>query len=60
MTKYCVPIVYTGLSNFIVETSSEEEAIEKARQQFAEGDVPDLLGNEYEDIERVGDVEIVE
>ena len=52
--KYEVPIVYVGLSNFIVEASSPKEAEMKARERFANGDSPDVLGNESENIEIIG------
>lgn len=48
MKKFCVPIVYKGLSNFIVEANSAGEAMEKAVEEFNNGAMPELLGNEYE------------
>lgn len=57
--KYCVPIVYVGLSNFIVEGDSWEDAVSKATDEFNNGGTPELLGNEYERVERVGTVEEV-
>lgn len=57
MPKYEVPIVYRGQANFIVEAASAEEAAEKARTKFRSGDAADELGNEWEGIERVGEIE---
>jgi hypothetical protein len=63
MAKYCVPIVYRGLSNFIVEAESFEQAKVMAREAFAHGkntaqEVP--LGNEWEQIEKIGVVEEID
>jgi hypothetical protein len=57
MPKYEVPIVYTGQCNFIVEASSPDEAREIASSMFNEGERPDILGNEWERIERIGEIE---
>ena len=51
--KFCVPIVYSGLSNFIVEAESEADAVELARAKFNNGETPELLGNESENIESI-------
>lgn len=58
-TRYEVPIVYKGQANFVVDAESPEEAIEKARAKFNAGDKEDVFGNEWESIERVGDVEVL-
>jgi hypothetical protein len=60
MTNYEVPIVYRGQSNFIVEANSVEEAREKATDRFINDDTPDILGNEWEVIDRVGAITVVE
>lgn len=57
--KYEVPIVYRGLSTYIVEATSPEEATRKALRKFENGEVADPLGNEWEEVERVGEVEQV-
>lgn len=58
--KYEVPIVYRGQSNFIVEASSAEEAERIARERF-ELDAPaDILGNEWEEVERVGVIKSID
>jgi hypothetical protein len=59
MAKYEVPIIYVGLSNFIVEAETEEQAREKARLKFRGGEQPDVLGNEWEEIERIGEIQEV-
>jgi hypothetical protein len=58
--KFCVPIVYKGLSNYVVEADTAEQARELAVAQFNNGEVTDLLGNEWESIEDVLDPEVVE
>lgn len=52
--KYYVPI---GQDNFIIEVESQEQAIELAKSRFNDGDSPDELGNEWQEIVRVGTVE---
>jgi hypothetical protein len=59
MCKYEVPIVYRGQCNYVIEAVSANDAEVKARAMFANGDAPDTLGNEWETIERVGDVQPV-
>jgi hypothetical protein len=56
MPRFEVPIVYKGQCNFIVEASSIEEAENIARKMFNNGDRPDELGNEWEKIDRIGEV----
>lgn len=58
MPKFNVPIVYRGISNYIVEADTPEKAREEAIRQFNDGEVTlYLLGNEWEEIERVGEAE---
>jgi hypothetical protein len=57
MPKFCVPVIYSGLSNFIVEADNKEEAETKARELFRGGETPDMLGNEYENVESIGEIE---
>lgn len=57
--KYCVPIVSRGLSNFLVEANNTEEAKEEAIRQFNNGEIPASCGNEWEEIEQVGEIEEV-
>lgn len=52
--KYVVPVYYTGLDHFIVEASTPEEAVEKARDSFKAGNPPTPTGSKYEDFERAG------
>lgn len=61
MKKFAVPVIYRGLSNFIVEAETPEKAKELARTGFHLGTEPDILilGNEFEEIERVGEPEEV-
>lgn len=54
MPKFEVPVRYAGLSNFLVEAASEQEAAAIAERRFKEGATPDMLGNEFERFERVG------
>lgn len=60
MPKFEVPVVYKGQCNFIVEASSIEEAEKIAEIKFNNGDSPDKLGNEWEKIDRIGEVVPVE
>jgi hypothetical protein len=60
MPRFEVPIVYKGQCNFIVEASSIEEAENIAEEMFNNGDRPDKLGNEWEKIDRIGEVVPVE
>jgi len=57
MPKFCVPIIYRGLDNFIVEASNKEEAKELASQAFLAGERPVSCGNEWENIETFGKIE---
>lgn len=56
MPRYEVPIVYRGQSNYIVEAADAQEAERIARAKFNGGDQSDELGNEWESIERVGEI----
>jgi hypothetical protein len=60
MPKFEVPVVYKGQCNFIVEASSIKEAENIAEEMFNNGDRPDGLGNEWEKIDRIGEVVPVE
>ena len=60
LTTYEVPVIYRGQCNFIVTAESPEQAAELAEARFKGGMEPDLLGNEWEEIERVGSVQVVE
>lgn len=53
MPKYCVPIIFRGQDNFIVEAQSPEEATIMAERRFNNGDQPDEFGDEWQEIERV-------
>lgn len=55
MAKYEVPIIYHGLSNFIVEADGPSEAIAKAIEMFNNGEEPAMLGNEWEIFDRAQD-----
>jgi hypothetical protein len=60
MSKYEVPVVYRGQDNFIVEVENPREAEEIAIARFNNGDTPDILGTEWERIEYIGQIELVE
>ena len=53
MKKFVVKVVYHGTHNFLVEAENSEEATEKANEEYANGENPALLGDEWEEIERV-------
>lgn len=56
MKKYEVPVIYRGQINYIVKANSKEEAEEIARVLYR-GDTPgDTLGNEWEVIDKLGEV----
>jgi len=59
MPKFCVPVVYTGLSNFVVTAKNKEAAVEAALVKFTNDEAPERIGNEYESIDHYGDVEKV-
>lgn len=56
---YAVPIVYRGQDNFVVEADTPEQAKELASAKFSDGEPADEMGNEWEEIERVGEPEEV-
>lgn len=56
MAKFCVGVVYRGLSNYVVEAKDEDEARELARKAFENADDPYPTGNEYEELVKIGDV----
>ena len=60
MAKYCVPVYFTGMDNFIVEAATPSEARDKARELFNGGEQPDECGNEYHTIDAVGTPELVQ
>jgi hypothetical protein len=53
---YEVPVVYKGQCSFIVEAETPEQAQELAESLFNNGDTPTALGNEWENIERFGEI----
>jgi hypothetical protein len=53
--KYEVPVVYRGQCNFIVEANSPQEAQELAAARFKTGEAPAELGNEWEEVDRLGE-----
>ena len=57
MPKYAVPVVYRGLNTYIIEASSPEEAREKALIEYQEGEPGCPLASDWEEVERVGDIE---
>lgn len=58
MPKYEVPIVYRGLSTYIVEASSPQEAERIARRRYDHGEEPDpMLPSDWQQFERVGEIE---
>jgi hypothetical protein len=58
--KFEVPIVYKGQANYIVTADSPQEADAIAQAKFHRGETPDTLGNEWETIDRVGEIKPVE
>jgi hypothetical protein len=59
MKKYEVPIVYRGQCTFIVEAETPEQASDVAVAKFKDGDEPDVLDNEWEEVDRIGTIEEV-
>ena len=57
--RFCVPIVARRQVNYIVDTADKAEAEQAAIDRFKEGFYPDVCGNEWEEIERVGTIEPV-
>lgn len=56
MKKWEVPIVYRGQANYVVEAETAREAEKLARRMFEQGDKAPGLGNEWEDLDYVGDI----
>ena len=57
--RYLVPINYSGLSHYVVDAASLDEAEETAKELFKEGDEGTSCGNEFETIDSVGTIEEV-
>ena len=55
--KYCVPVGYRGMCNFVVEAPNPEAAAEAAKAKFKNGDEPDTTGGEWEAISYAGEPE---
>lgn len=60
MAKFEIPIVYRGQCNYIVEANTEAQAMTLANERFMNGDPPDELGNEWEEIERWGEIRLID
>jgi hypothetical protein len=54
--RYCVPVVIRKQVNYIVEADSVQQARHEARIAFNECDEPAYCGNEWEEIDRIGEV----
>ncbi len=59
LQTYEVPVIYRGQCNYLVTAESPERAAELAEVCFKKGEEADVLGNEWEEIERIGDVKLV-
>ena len=53
--KYEVPVVYRGQCNFIVEANSPHRGPRIGRCPLKNGEAPDELGNEWEEVDRLGE-----
>jgi hypothetical protein len=53
MSKFEVAIVYRGQTNYIVDAPDQETAERMAEQRYQEYEAPDLLGNEWEEVEKI-------
>lgn len=53
MSKFEVAIVYRGQTNYIVDAPDQETAEQMAEQRYQEYEAPDLLGNEWEEVEKI-------
>jgi hypothetical protein len=51
-----VPIVYRGQVNYLIPAPTAESAREIAERCFKGGIAGDALGNEWEEIERIGTI----
>lgn len=58
MPRYEVNIVYKGQKNYVLRTTSLDEAEDIAANLFKEGDNGTFLGTEYEEIQNVVSKEI--
>lgn len=54
MPWYEVPVMYRGQCNFRVEADNPDQAQEKAQIAFKNNEATIELGNEWEEIQRVG------
>jgi hypothetical protein len=53
MPKFEVAIVYHGQTNYVVNAPDQETAERMAKQRYQECEAPDLLGNEWEEVEKI-------
>jgi len=58
--EYEVPVIYRGQCNFIVRATSKEQAGEKAKEWFKNGYMRVDLGNEWEEFDRLGEINPVD
>ncbi len=56
--KYLVPVCFRGLDNFLVEADSTQLAKAAAELAFKDGDEPVICGNEWQEVETVGEPEV--
>jgi hypothetical protein len=54
-----VPVVYRGLSNYMVEAETAEDARLKASEAFRNGDGEAFLGDEWQEIDTIREPAIV-
>lgn len=54
--RFYVPIVARRQVNYIVEARTQDEARQAAIDRFNAGSIPDECGNEWEEIERIGEI----
>ena len=52
--KFAVPVVFRGQHNYIIDADTPEAAQKMAEEAFKSDVAPDVLGNEWEEEERVG------
>jgi hypothetical protein len=57
--KYEVVVTYRGICTYIVEADTPEAARENASEAFSTGETAPVLGNEWEEIESVGDAHLI-
>lgn len=53
MPIYEVAIVYRGQDNYLVDAKNKDEAGKIGEEKWRTSEKPDLLGNEWEEIERI-------